>query len=251
MFDYLAWPDARCTPSLLYHTAARACAPLRCRRRPPRQHSPHIDVTLATLRARSRRGQAAHQPSARLGRVDDGVDLDARRDRDPFALGIHAGDQLIEQGLARGVVDCRFELLNSASPLKHRAPVHFHAGTAAVEAEVRLLGEVGKPLLPGESAWLRLVLKSPVLLFPGDRFIVRKFSPVVTIGGGVVADNAPPARWKRRAIVERLTSLLGASLPERVRMHALESDDGARAVSLAARCGVHPEQAVAAGVAAA
>ena len=148
------------------------------------------------------------------------------------------------------IIDCRFELLRSASPLKHRAPVHFHAGTAAVEAEARLLGDVGKPLQPGESAWLRLVLQSPVLLLPGDRFIVRMFSPVVTIGGGVVADNAPPSRWKRPAIVGRLPSLIGASLPERVRMHALESPDGARVASLAARCGVTPDQAAAAGVAA-
>ncbi len=115
---------------------------------------------------------------------------------------------------------------------------------------LRLLGDVGKPLQPGESAWLRLVLQSPVLLLPGDRFIVRMFSPVVTIGGGVVADNAPPSRWKRPAIVGRLPSLIGASLPERVRMHALESPDGARVASLAARCGVTPDQAAAAGVAA-
>ena len=75
------------------------------------------------------------------------------------------------------------DLLASAKPLKHRAPVHFHSGTAEIEAQVRLL-EGGAALRPGERAWVRIVLREPALLLPGDRFIVRMFSPVVTIGGG-------------------------------------------------------------------
>ena len=95
------------------------------------------------------------------------------------------GDVLSEPGRFRAVkqVDCRLELLPSAKPLKHRAPVHFHSGTAEIEAEVRLLG--GATLLrPGGTAYARLLLREPALLLPGDRFIIRMFSPVVTIGGG-------------------------------------------------------------------
>jgi hypothetical protein len=51
------------------------------------------------------------------------------------------------------------ELLPSAKPLKHRAPVHFHAGTAEIEAEVRLL-EGAAVLQPGDSAYARAVLRS-------------------------------------------------------------------------------------------
>ena len=48
-----------------------------------------------------------------------------------------------------------------------------------------------KPVPPGESAFAQLRLAEPTLLLPGDRFIMRQFSPVVTIGGGVVLDAAP------------------------------------------------------------
>lgn len=163
------------------------------------------------------------------------------------AREIARGMTLAPAGLleATSVIDTQFELLKTANPLKHRTPVHFHSGTAAVEAEVRLLGEVSRPVEPGGTAWIRLILKEPVLLLPGDRFIVRNFSPVVTIGGGVVGDIAPPAKWKRRAIVERLPRLVHATLAERIRLHAMESADGARAAALAARCGAAVEQVTA------
>lgn len=148
------------------------------------------------------------------------------------------------------VLDCRFELLRSAHPLKHRAPVHLHAGTAAVEAEVRLLGDPARPVEPGQSAWVRLMLKEPLLALPGDRFIARMFSPVVTIGGGTVLDNAPPLRWKRAAVVERLPRLAAAALPERIRLHALEAGDGVRVAALAARCGATREEVLGAAEAA-
>ncbi len=95
-------------------------------------------------------------------------------------------------------IDCSFELLPSAKPLKHRAPVHFHAGTAEVEAEVRRLRGTDS-FRPGARDYIRFLLSEPLLLLPGDRFIVRMFSPVVTIGGGVVLDIAAPRRATGRA----------------------------------------------------
>src|SRR5262245_65513340 len=86
-------------------------------------------------------------------------------------------------------IDCQLELLPSAKPLKHRAPVHFHSGSAEIEAEVRLLN-VGPALRPGAKAFARLILSASALLLPGDRFIIRMFSPVITIRGGAVLDNA-------------------------------------------------------------
>ena len=70
------------------------------------------------------------------------------------------GDVLSEPGRFRAVthVDCRLQLLPSAKPLKHRAPVHFHAGTAEIGAEVRLLGGA-TVLQPGTAGFARLVLK--------------------------------------------------------------------------------------------
>src|SRR4051795_6717825 len=70
------------------------------------------------------------------------------------------GDVLSEPGRFRAVkqIDARLDLLPSAKPLKHRAPVHFHAGTAEIEAEVRLL-ESRAAMQPGTSAWVRIVLR--------------------------------------------------------------------------------------------
>src|SRR5271163_1481949 len=83
-------------------------------------------------------------------------------------------------------IDVRLTLLPFARKLKHRARVHFHAGTAETIAEVFLCE--GIVLAPGQSALAHLRLKDEALLQPGDRFIVRQFSPVVTIGGGEVLD---------------------------------------------------------------
>ena len=92
-------------------------------------------------------------------------------------------------------VSVTLDLLRSAKPLRDRARVHLHAFTAETIAEVSLLG--AKQLQPGQSGLARLKLDDPLLLLPGDRFIVRQFSPVITIGGGRVLDAAEqPRRFK-------------------------------------------------------
>jgi selenocysteine-specific elongation factor len=91
-------------------------------------------------------------------------------------------------------LDARITLLASARPLKNRSSVHFHQGTAEAIADVVLIG--GSELTPGQSALAQLRLDQPVLLLPGDRFILRQFSPVVTIGGGTALDVHTP-RHKR------------------------------------------------------
>ncbi|HTK94561.1 MAG TPA: selenocysteine-specific translation elongation factor, partial [Terriglobales bacterium] len=86
-------------------------------------------------------------------------------------------------------IDVALSLLGSAKGLKDRARVHFHAYTAETIAEVVLVE--GKQLAPGAKGYAQLRLVEPTLLLPGDRFILRQFSPVVTIGGGVVLDADP------------------------------------------------------------
>ncbi len=83
-------------------------------------------------------------------------------------------------------IDVRLELLPSARKMKQGSLVHFHAGTAETIAEVFFHGE--KELQSGTSAVANFKLQDEVLVLPGDRFIVRQFSPVVTIGGGTVLD---------------------------------------------------------------
>jgi selenocysteine-specific elongation factor len=130
-------------------------------------------------------------------------------------------------------VDCVFELLASAKPLKHRAPVHFHAGTAEVEAEMRRLRGT-EALQPGARDYVRFLLSEPLLLLPGDRFIVRMFSPVVTIGGGTVVDIPGP----RRAAPDRMRVLESAPLADRIALLVSEARYGMGLPELVARTGL-------------
>jgi len=83
-------------------------------------------------------------------------------------------------------IDVRLELLASARKMKQGTRVHFHAGTAETIAELFFHGQKELPL--GGSAFANLKLQDELLVLPGDRFIMRQFSPVITIGGGVVLD---------------------------------------------------------------
>ena len=160
---------------------------------------------------------------------------------------LERGDVLSEPGRFHAVtrVDCRLQLLASAKPLKHRAPVHFHSGTAEIGAEVRLLGGASV-LRPGGEAYARLVLKQPALLLPGDRFIVRMFSPVVTIGGGVVLDL--PDNPRTAGAAERLALLAAGDAAARIALLVREAEFGAGMGELVARTGLR-EDAVAASAA--
>ena len=99
--------------------------------------------------------------------------------------------------------DVLLSILPSAKPLKDAARVHFHAYTTENIAEARLYGV--KQLKPGDQAYAQLRFAESMLVLPGDRFIVRQFSPVVTIGGGVVLDGSPA---RRKQPVEDATAFL-------------------------------------------
>jgi selenocysteine-specific elongation factor len=158
------------------------------------------------------------------------------------------GDVLASPGVFRAVnqFDCRLQLLSSAKPLKHRAPVHFHSGTAEIEAEARLFGAAS--IKPGQTAYARIVLRDPALLLPGDRFIIRMFSPVVTIGGGVVIDTAAPRYRKNDNVAARLDALSAPDAPRRIATLAGEARYGIALAELVARTGM-TEAAIAAAAA--
>ena len=158
------------------------------------------------------------------------------------ATELHRGMTLVPPGLFRtsAAVECRFELLPGALPLKHRTPVHFHSGTAETEAEVRLLDTL-QPFPPNSTGRIRLLLKEPLPLMPGDRFIVRMFSPVVTIGGGTILENTLPPRMRRVAAAERLRTLENLDLRGRLALYAKEADPGVSLLEAVARTGVLPE----------
>jgi selenocysteine-specific elongation factor len=95
------------------------------------------------------------------------------------------------------LVDAALELLPDAPrPLKSRDRVRVHAGTSEIMARVLLLDR--PELAPGQSAFARFRLEAPLVALPGDRFVIRSYSPMVTIGGGTLLDIAPP-RFKLKA----------------------------------------------------
>jgi selenocysteine-specific elongation factor len=89
--------------------------------------------------------------------------------------------------------------------------VHFHSNTMEAVAEIAL--HDAKQIDPGASAFARLKLPEPALLLPGDRFIIRQFSPVITIGGGVILD---PAVVPRIPNLESFLKVLASGNPDQI-----------------------------------
>jgi selenocysteine-specific elongation factor len=100
--------------------------------------------------------------------------------------------------------NCHLELLRSVErPIEIRKRIRFHTGTAEIMGYVVLLGQ--RRLEPGESGFVQIRLEEPTFVLPGDRFIIRQYSPMLTIGGGKILDAAP-AKHRRSdpVVIERL-----------------------------------------------
>lgn len=123
--------------------------------------------------------------------------------------GLARGETLCAPGsmTASGMLDVRLQLLTTARrALKQRTRVRLHHGTAELLGRVYLLNADG--LEPGASCFAQLRLERPVAAARGDRFVIRSYSPMVTIGGGTVLDPAP-RRHRRRdpGVAARLEQL--------------------------------------------
>jgi selenocysteine-specific elongation factor len=150
---------------------------------------------------------------------------------------LERGQVLATHAAAEGsyILDVRLRLLESATPLKDRARVRLHIGTAEVMARVRLLGrpEIAelesttvtgdtevqhvdvanslKALEPGGEAWAQLTLEKQVAAIREDRFVIRSYSPQATIGGGRVLNPLPAGKRKQnQASMETLRELEAA-----------------------------------------
>jgi selenocysteine-specific elongation factor len=130
----------------------------------------------------------------------------------------------------------------SAPPLKHRAKVHFHCGTSESVAEVVLLE--AKELRPGARAYAQLRVAEKGLVLPGDRFIIRQFSPVTTIGGGVVLDNRPSRHRLADPAVHAFLAALEQGGPEERLQLLVEQAGEVSPGAVAARIGWQPSEVV-------
>jgi len=137
--------------------------------------------------------------------------------------------------------DVRLELLPSAQKLKHRAEVHIHLGTTETIGGVELHGK--GELLPGERTLAQLRLREGVVAAHGDRFIIRQFSPVVTIGGGMVLDPfAARATRKDTGRIPFLETLERGSRAEILRAMVDRNVLGVRAEEIVGRTGWHSDE---------
>lgn len=138
---------------------------------------------------------------------------------------IGRGDVVVPRGVYRTTraVDTRLSYLATAPrELKHRATLRLHSATYEVPAQLILLDR--DVLKPGETAFVQLRLKAPVLLLPGDLFILRSSSPQITVAGGQVLDPAPPRRRRRsEQALELLHSLREGEDTEKVLLLVRES----------------------------
>jgi selenocysteine-specific elongation factor len=113
------------------------------------------------------------------------------------------------------ILDVRLMLLPGAKPLKNLIKVRFHQGTIEVLARVALIGQ--DALTPGETGYAQLRLDTPVFCLYGDAFIIRQFSPTITIGGGIIL-HPNPSKHKStdKPMLAALQGLDRGDLPEKI-----------------------------------
>lgn len=118
---------------------------------------------------------------------------------------VHRGSSLLAPGFLSPTyrLDASFKLLEGARPLVNRNRVHFYLGTSEALGRVVLLDR--DELNGGEETLVQLLMEEPVVANREDRFILRSYSPMETIGGGIIIDPVPPRH--RRFQPEVLASL--------------------------------------------
>ena len=136
---------------------------------------------------------------------------------------VKRGDVLAEPGFFRptSMVDAHFSYLSSSKKeLKNRTRVRVHAGTC--EAIARLILLDNETLFPGDDGFVQIHFEKPVLTDHGDRYVIRSYSPIRTIGGGLILD-VHPMKHKRLQpeLIEKLTRLYQGD-PSQVVLEQLE-----------------------------
>jgi selenocysteine-specific elongation factor len=143
---------------------------------------------------------------------------------------------------ATSVLEATVELLPGAPrPIAARTRLRVHHGTAVVLARAVPAG----PIAPGEHGPVRLMLETPLVARGGDRFVLRSFSPVTTIGGGIVLDPFPP---RQTGTGRRRQPRLTADQSPAERLQLMAADAGLQGISLSAlavRLGVQPARVTA------
>jgi selenocysteine-specific elongation factor len=192
-----------------------------------------------TVKVRGLQVHGRHEGAANAGRRVaanlGGIDL----------TDVARGDTLCSPGTLEPTrrVDARIDLLPDARALRHGGRVRFHQGTTELLARIAIASGCdggGSPaeISAGRSAYVRVRFEAPAVLTRGDRFIVRAYSPSMTIGGGVVLDPHPPRSAIRNAAAleryRRLDSPEGNTSASDSAVLAFMDERGAAGISRAA-----------------
>jgi selenocysteine-specific elongation factor len=138
---------------------------------------------------------------------------------------IARGDVVAEKDSLKStyMVDTVLEYLGSSpKKIQNRKRVRFHCGSSEIIATAVLLDR--DELLPGETCFAQFRLEKPTVVLSKDRFVIRTYSPIRTIGGGHIL-NPLPGKKKRfsRDVLEELAVLRDGSDREIVEQHIKSS----------------------------
>jgi selenocysteine-specific elongation factor len=198
-----------------------------------------MEVIPSAGRRTRARGLQVHNKSVREARAGERTAINLQGVE---VAEISRGQTLAPAGrlAATSMIDVRLQLLKTAPrELRTRSRVRLHIGTAEVLARVVLLG--APEIKPGDAGYAQLRLESPTLALPGDHFIIRRHSPAVTIGGGLVIDGLPAKHHSRDGarVIATLEGLAAADAIERLaRLVEMEGASGLNFSALAARSGL-------------
>ncbi|MGA7617290.1 MAG: selenocysteine-specific translation elongation factor [Thermoanaerobaculia bacterium] len=130
---------------------------------------------------------------------------------------LRRGQQITTPGALRPsqILTARLQLLDDSKPLKDQTRIRFHLYSAELLGSVRLLEGEANSIAAGEDRLVQIRLESPVTAVSGDRFVIRRYSPSITIGGGVILDPhlSKLSRGTRSGLLEPLEH---DALPPRV-----------------------------------
>jgi selenocysteine-specific elongation factor len=155
---------------------------------------------------------------------------------------VSRGQTLVSEGTLTSttVIDVDATLLSGSSGVKHRSRVHFHAFTSDTLATVSLYGHEAAE--PGTSRLMRLRLQQPIVLMPGDHFVLRQCSPASTIGGGRVLDAHPLTNLRKAKCLGWLERIKDSSPEEQLLLRvARRGIDGLTMRQLMAETGLTRE----------
>ena len=108
---------------------------------------------------------------------------------------IRRGDTAAREGFLEPsmMIDCRLKYLDDAErPLENYDRLRVYHGTSELFGRVVILDR--ENVQPGDRCLLQIRLESPICAKKGDKFVVRTYSPMVTVGGGTIIDPNPPKR---------------------------------------------------------